>query len=137
MSRVVTVVATQRFEEALKSLKKDHKNKVLKKLDSYVTSLVNLEISTQGQNHPLTDAKGHRDIHLEGKRLILLYRYDFKGTDPEELVLVVELRLQDIVDHKELRSYDKKNYDAPVHVFDPANILSGTDVIESGKIIIC
>lgn len=136
MNRVVRVVATNQFEAALKKLKKDHKTKILEQLKDVVEKLIKLEITTQNQNHPLKNAKGHRDLHLDGKRLILLYKYDYASDNEDELLLFVTLKLQDIVDHKQLSRYDLGKFDSPVHEFDPSNILSGTDIIAHGKYII-
>lgn len=135
MNRTVRVVATKQFEEALKALKKNHKTQVLRKLDQVVKDLIDLKITTQHQNHTLTNAEGHRDIHLEGKRIILMYRYDYASDNTDDLLLFITLRLQDMVDHIELKRYDSKKFSSPVHEFDPKDILSGTEIIEKGRFI--
>ena len=127
MSKVTRIVATKQFEAALKDLKKKHKTTVLTELANVIDDLANFRVSTQNQNHPLKNAEGHRDLHLEGKRLILLYRYEY-GDSEDELIMFVTLRLQDLVNHKELSNYDTKKYKADAHEFDIEDIKS-TDQI--------
>lgn len=119
LSKVSKVVATRSFENAVKSLKKDHKTSVLKELRDTVDKLINLEITTQKSNHPLKNSEEHKDLHLDGGRLILLYRYD-------EEALIISLRLQDVVNHDQLKSYDSKKYKAPTREYDPDKIKSST-----------
>lgn len=119
MSNVSKVVATKSFESAVKSLKKDHKTQVLAELHAAVLDLVNLRITKQKSNHPLNRLDGHRDIHLDGGRLILLYRYD-----EETATLFLSLRLQDVVDHKELTRYDRSKLTSPATEYDVDSILS-------------
>lgn len=119
LSKVSKVVATRSFENAVKSLKKDHKTSVLKELRDTVDKLINLEITTQKANHPLRNSQEHKDLHLDGGRLILLYRYDAEA-------LIISLRLQDVVNHDQLKSYDSKKYKAPTREYDPDKIKSST-----------
>ena len=129
---VKRVFVTRSFKDALKKLKKSHKTDVINELYSVVQDLIDQKVSTQNKNHPLKhlpkDAKGHRDLHLEGGNLVLLYRYETAKNGDN--VLIVELRLQDIVDHKELENYSNKKYKAPVTEFDPDEILSSTQFQE-------
>lgn len=117
MSKVDKVVATRSFENSVKLLKKKHKSDVLKELSEVIDDLINLKITTQKSNHPLKNAEGHRDLHIDGGKLILLYRYD-------DDTLYITLRLQDVVDHKQLSNYNK--YNSPAHDYDPSAILSST-----------
>ena len=118
---VSKVVATRVFKNSVKRLKKKHNDKVLEELYTAVRQLINLEISTQKKNHTLKNFDGHKDLHLDGGRLILLYRYDV-----EEDTLILTLKLQDIVDHKQLNDYDRRKLKAPVEKYDIDQILSNT-----------
>lgn len=124
MSKITKVVATRSFEQAIKRLKKDHKTDACKEIYKTVKSLLNLEITKQKSNHPLKNSEGHFDIHLSGGKLILLYRYD--TSDTNETILILGLRLQDVVDHDQLSSYDSKKYRAPSRDYDPESIKSST-----------
>lgn len=115
VGKVDKIVATKVFERSVKELKKKHKTKVLREIYDTVLKLSNYEIETQKDNHKLKDFKGHYDIHFEGKRLILLYRY------VDEETLIVSLKLQDIVNHKELKRYDKFTDD--VEEYDVENLI--------------
>lgn len=122
MNKVSKVVATRSFENAVKSIKKDHKTSVLKELRNTVDKLINLEITKQKSNHPLKDCEGHIDLHIDGSRFILLYRYDAD-------VLILSLRLQHVVNHDQLASYNKKKYKAPAHEYDPNNIIETSSIL--------
>lgn len=106
------VVATEDFESALKQLKKKHQTNVIKNLRTVIVELLGHDISTRHSNHPLTNMLQHRDIHLDGGRLVLIYKY---LTDSE---LIMSLKLQDVVEHKELKRYNKKKLVKPTHKFD-------------------
>lgn len=121
MNKVAKVVATRSFESAVKKLKKQHKTSALKELHDVVTQLINYEITKQKSNHPLKNAEGHRDIHLDGGNLVLLYKYD-------DDVLTIALRLQDVVNHDELKSYDSRKYKAPARDYDTDDMVDSTTV---------
>ncbi len=120
-SRVDKIVATRSFVQAVKSLKSDHKNKELQELHQAIQDLAEFNITTQKSNHPLKNAQGHIDLHLAGGKLILLYRYDNE-------ILYISLRLQDVVDHKELKNYDTKKYSNPAKEYDAENIINSTAI---------
>lgn len=120
MNKPVKVVATRDFERSLKKLKNDHRKKELSKLYDIVEQLVELNITKQARNHALKDADGHIDIHISPD-LILLYRYD-----SESGVLYISLRLQDIVNHDTLSSYNKRKYKSPAKEFNVEKIRSST-----------
>lgn len=121
----VNVVATKQFMKAVKQLKKKHKTDVLRELYDIVNKLRNLEITTQSSNHWLKDADDHKDIHLDGGNLILMYKYI--TTQNGNVALMITLRLQDIVDHTELKRYDKKKFKADAKDFDVESIRSSQD----------
>lgn len=111
--QVDRVVMTQLFEKAVKSLSKKKKTNVLKELKDTIIKLGNYEIGSNKKNHPLKNAQGHLDLHLEGGNLILLYKYfneEVFEIDVDEKSLQRFLRLQDIVNHTQLKNYDVKKY---------------------------
>ena len=126
VDKQVKVVATKQFEQGVKMLKKKHDNEALSELYEVVTQLRSLNVSTQNKNHWLKNADGHLDIHIKGGNLILLYKYI--GGESDDIALVVTLKLQDLIDHTELRRYDKKNYKASAHDYDVDDIKSTTDI---------
>lgn len=105
---------TTLFEKAVKLLTKKHDAVVLKELKDIVIKLGKMQVESDKKNHRLTNAEGHFDLHLDGGRLILLYKYfddDTVGVDiDKQSFQAVSLRLQDVVDHKELRRYNKKKF---------------------------
>ena len=113
--KVSKVMATRLFEQAVKELFKKNRTDVIKELKETIIKLGTYDISSAKHNHPLVNSMGHFDIHLDGGTLILLYKYDDDileiGFDQSALNQI--LRLQDIVDHKELKRYNKKNYKKP------------------------
>lgn len=117
MSQVNKIIVTRSFENAVKALKKKHKSNTLNELYDVVDKLSKYEITSQKSNHPLKDMEGHKDIHLEGGNLILLYKY-------EDDVLTIALKLQDLVNHTSLKNYTKKKLNAPTKEFDPETIKS-------------
>lgn len=113
--KVSRIVMTNFFERAVKQLCRKHKKDTLKELKEAIIKLGNYEIKSGKKNHPLKDSYGHLDLHLDGGRLILIYKY----VDDDVLMVGFEkssfnqiLRLQDVVTHKELNSYAKKKYKA-------------------------
>lgn len=110
---VKRVVMTTLFEKAVKLLTKKHDAAVLKELKDIVIKLGKMQVESDKKNHRLTNAEGHFDLHLDGGRLILLYKYfddDTVGVDiDKQSFQAVSLRMQDVVDHKELRRYNN-NY---------------------------
>ena len=128
---VKRIVVTKSFENAVKLLYKKHRKDVLKELKDAIIKLGRYEISTGKKNHPLTNAEGHLDIHLDGGNLILLYRYDSEevleiGFSTSSLNQI--LRLQDIVTHKQLKSYDRKKYKAKTKEIDIDTIYNDEEV---------
>ena len=121
LNKVNRVVATRSFENAVKQLKKKHETKTLEELYDVVTKLANYEVTKEKSNHPLENANGHKDLHLKGGKLILLYKY-------EDDVLTVALRLQDVVNHNQLKSYELRKYKAPTREYDVNNINNSTIV---------
>ena len=119
MSKVNRIVATRSFENAVKQLKKKHESKTLQELKQTVLELANYNITKQKSNHPLKNSDGHIDLHLKGGKLVLLYKY-------EDDVLTVSLRLQDVVNHDQLMSYDNKKYKAPAREYNTDNISNST-----------
>ena len=84
-------------------------------IDSLILSLTKflLKITTQKDNHPLHNSKGHREIYIQGGQLILIYRYDeYQDT------LYLQLRLQDAVNHDELSRCDNKKFDNLAEEYD-------------------
>ena len=127
-NHVHRIVATKSFERAIKVLKNQHKAKELDEIYSVVQKLASFEITKQKSNHPLTGAKGHKDIHISGGRLILLYRYDevsVHGSTESIVYVDIDLRLQDIVNHTQLKRYAK--YNSSAYDYDPENIKSSCD----------
>ena len=106
MNKVSRIVATRSFENAVKQLKKKHETNALNELHNAVLSLCNFEITKQKSNHPLKNAQGHKDLHLKNGKLVLIYRY-------EDDTLYIGLRLQDLVNHDKLASYDNNKYNSP------------------------
>ena len=121
MSKVSKIVATRSFENSVKQLKKKHENEALNELCDIVNKLADYEITKQKSNHPLKDVDGHIDLHLKGGKLVLLYKY-------EDDVLTIALRLQDVVNHDQLMSYNKKKYKAPTSDYDINNIKNSVDI---------
>lgn len=113
---VSKVIATDLFLNAIEKLWKRNQKKVIEEVYNTVIKLIKYEITKGKGNHPLHNAKGHKDIHIAGGRLILLYRY-LTNTD-----LVVDLKLQDLVDHKQLARYDMHKYDRSTKDFDPEQL---------------
>lgn len=119
------IVATNYFEKAIKLLHKKKKTDVLKEIKDVVIRLGNYDVGKSKDNHPLKNAEGHMDIHIEGGNLILVYKYF--SEEVFELNITQEslnriLRLQDVVNHKELKNYDKKKYKSDAHDYDIDNI---------------
>lgn len=110
--KVKRVVATRLFEQAVKELFKKHRADVIEELKNTIIKLGMYEIGSAKHNHPLEKSEGHLDIHIDGGNLILLYKYDDDVLEVgfEKSALNQILRLQDVVDHKELKRYDKKKY---------------------------
>lgn len=111
--KVDRIVATKLFEQAVKLLWKKKKLDVLRELRDTVIKLGNYEISSNKDNHPLKNAEGHLDLHLDGGNLILVYKYlseKLVEVDIDKESIIKSLRLQDIVNHKELDRYNKKKY---------------------------
>lgn len=111
---VKRIVMTSLFERAVKQLYKKKKISVLKELKETIIKLANYEIQAAKSNHPLKNAKGHIDLHIEGGNLILLYKYindEVVGIDIDKSSFEFLLKLQDIVDHKQLKNYDTRKYD--------------------------
>lgn len=94
--KVDKIVALLKYDKALKKLEHDHRLSALRKVKKIVGQLARFEIKQQSRNHKLNSAKGVNDIHIEDD-LILLYRYDGD-------ILFVELKLFDIVNHKQLQN---------------------------------
>lgn len=94
--KVNKIVALPKYEKALKKLEHDHRTSAVKKVKKTVQQLARFEVTKQSRNHKLNTAKGVNDIHIEDD-LILLYRYDGD-------ILFVELKLFDIVNHKQLQN---------------------------------
>lgn len=90
---MLNIVSTPRYRRALKKLKKDHKVKIIKKLEETIKKLANFEITTEQRNHKLEGTDIY-DIHIEGD-VILLYRYLGEA-------IIIDLELTDIVNHDEL-----------------------------------
>lgn len=129
------VVATKSFIRAIKTLKNKHKSKELRQVYDVVQELMKFAITTQNDNHGLNNAKGHKDLHISGGKLILLYRYDDivsedTGEDDVVLIIGIELRLQDVVNHDQLHNYRK--FDSKAYKYDPEDILS-SKIIHIGK----
>ena len=95
---------TAKFQKAIKQLLKKHKYDVVLQIVTLISKLEKFEISGQSSNHPLKNAQGFRDIHLDGGNLILLYKYENNN-------LVIDLLLKDIVTHKQLKRYNFKQKD--------------------------
>lgn len=112
--KVKRVVATRMFEQAVKELFKKNRTDVIEELKQTIIKLGKYEITSAKSNHPLKNAYGHMDIHLDGGTLILLYKYDDDVLEIgfDQSVLNQILKLQDIVDNKELNAYnrDRKKY---------------------------
>lgn len=107
------VVMTKLFERAVKELSKKNRSDVLKELKDVIIKLGKYEISSNKKNHPLKNAEWHLDLHLDGGNLILLYKYfneEVFEIDVYKASLERFLRLQDIVNHKQLSNYDIKKY---------------------------
>lgn len=119
------VVATNFFKKAVKLLSKKKKTNVLKELKETIIKLGNYEIKGNKKNHPLTNAEGHFDLHLEGGNLILIYKYfneEVFEIDVSQVSIERILRLQDVVDHKQLKGYDSKKYKASTDEFEIDNV---------------
>lgn len=125
MNKVRRIIATRSFERSIKKLQKKHKTAELAEIYNVIKDLADFKIATQKSNHPLKDADGHNDIHISGGDLILVYRYD---TSDEDVVLIIDLRLQDVVNHDELKHYDK--YDTPAYDYDVETIKSSTEFFD-------
>lgn len=126
--KVKRVVMTDCFENAVKMLFKKHKAKVIKELKEVIIKLGNYEVSTAKKQHALKNAKGHIDLHLDGGNLILIYKYINEDTVElhiDDKALERTLKLQDIVNHKELARYDVKKYNRPVSEFEIDKLNNG------------
>ena len=115
------IVMTRQFEEAVKQLYKKHKSNVINELKDTIIKLGNYEIGKEKKNHPLHNLLGHVDLHLQSGDLILLYKY----ISPKVVQITVTedsikqiLKLQDIIDHDELKRYDRKKLKAKTKDFD-------------------
>lgn len=118
--QVDKVVATDPFEKALKILFKKHRIDILKEIKSVVIDLGNYK-TQQKHNHPLKNASGCMDIHIGNGKYVLMYRYVSEkvvmlGFSEEQMQAF--LKLQDLVDHKQLKRYNKKKYNLPYHEFE-------------------
>ena len=102
----VRVYVTNHFEKAVKRLVSDHRTDVLEDLKGTVEDLLKLNITRQSKNSPLKDAQKHFHLHIRGD-VLLIYKYLSKD------ILAVSLKLQDIVNHKELEHYENKKYKSP------------------------
>ena len=112
----------------MKQLKKKHENRALKELYDAVNELANYRITKQRSNHPLTNMDGHIDLHLKGQELILLYKY-------EGDVLTIALKLQDVANHDQLNSYDRRKLKAPTREYDVENIKTSFDIQANFKFL--
>ena len=114
------VVATESFEKALKILYKKHRTDILEELKSVVIDLGNYK-TQQKHNHTLKNASGHMDIHIGNGNFVLIYRYvseDVLMIGFTENQMQQFLKLQDLVDHKQLKRYNNKKFNSPTHEFD-------------------
>ena len=110
---VKRVVMTNLFERAVKTLCKKHRKDVLKELKDAIIRLGKYEITREKDNHRLNNAEGHLDLHLDGSNLILLYKYETEEVLTLTFGSQTVLRLQDIVNHDELKRYDRRKYKYP------------------------
>lgn len=101
---LMRVYVTSYFEKGIKELINKHRKDVLIELKDVIEKLLRLEVTRNNRNHPLKNAEGHLELHIDGGNLLLVYKYLSKD------VISVALKLQDIVDHKELKRYNKKRY---------------------------
>lgn len=121
------VVMTSLFEKIIKQLKRKNKVDVLKEIKETIIKLGKYEIKGNKSNHPLKDSEGHLDLHIDSGNLILLYKYfneDVFEIDVDKKSYQRVLKAQDVVDHKQLKRYNKKNYKKPVKDLDIDSIYS-------------
>lgn len=91
---MLNITTTPQYERAIKRLKRQHRSNVLTEIKETVIRLANLEITTEKRNHRLTNSS-LSDIHIDGGKLILLYRY--VGSS-----LIISLELNNVVNHDQL-----------------------------------
>ena len=94
---IAEVKPTSRYINELKKLYLSNKNDVIKRLNKIINELQHFQITKQYHNHRLSNSD-FSELHVTGD-ILLVYKY-------ERNALVVDLILDDLVNHKEL----KKNY---------------------------
>ena len=117
--QIKDIIATAVFEHALKKQVKKHKTDILNQILEVVEKLLNYDIEREYKNHNLHyNLSGHKDIHIEGGNLVLIYKY----VSPEKIRIDAKfdsdaddvLKLQDLVDHKDIQPYDSKKLKSPM-----------------------
>lgn len=83
------------YLRGIKELAKKHRKDVLKKLDKIVDELENFDVTTQYDNHVLSDGETY-ELHVPCKGDVLL-TYKYVSGD-----LFIDLNLLNLVDHKNL-----------------------------------
>ena len=97
------MMITAAFKHAVKKYKNEHNTRVLDDLAKALDLINDETVGTQMDNHPLTNANGLWDIHLDGGNFVLLYKYLDKDT------VQVSAKLHDVIPHKHL--YQRGIYD--------------------------
>ena len=123
------IYCTSRYQQKIKELKKKHREKTIRKIQEVVNKLSKDEITAEYSNHPLKDANGIKDIHIEYD-LVLLYRYNENGN------LILSLELYDLRNHKELLSNKKKKKkygDKELHPYKESKKQKHNDDLELTK----
>ena len=117
--QIKDIIATAVFEQALKKQVKKHKADTLNQILEVSEKLLNYDIEREYKNHNLHyNLSGHKDIHIEGGNLVLIYKY----VSPEKIRIDAKfdsdaddiLKLQDLVNHKEIQPYDSKKLKSPM-----------------------
>lgn len=92
------ILLTVAFKQMMKKLHKEHQKRALQELSKALELINNEGIESHMDNHPLSNANGLKDIHLDGGNLILLYKYVHSDT------LVISAKLHNIVNHDQLHT---------------------------------
>ena len=113
---VSTVVSTEVFEDNFKLLIKKNKKNTIKKLIKIIEELLDFKVTSQYKNHPLKNYNKHKELHIDGDTL-LIYKYQ------REDVLIVELKLSAVTNHKGLNFKKDDILNSPEHKEDASKFI--------------
>ena len=94
------ILCTTQFNKAIKTLKNKHEKEIVRDIYETVEKLSNFEITSQQDNHQLTNMNCVHDIHIRGN-VVLLYRYVSN-------TIIITLELHNIVNHDKLNSNSQR-----------------------------